>query len=590
MLRNCCIAYKTFSRIASQTLRLQRTHLKSGITIYRQPVSVARQPVSAGLLTPTCRRIVGYSLASCFIARQIFITHNALCLQVHQHGEKHFESLKQTCDSGQYKLIQVFWSIYKYCRLFIRLVWACSLYGPLFTLYPITVYIPSWKQTWLKALLFLVEISGPTFIKLGQWASTRRDLFSADFCNTFAKLHMNAPSHSWHYTARRLEEVFGKEWRDMFVIVETIIHSGCIGQVHKAYMRPDVIEKVKSQVNFGGQFRIPAEEIEGCSDTKAPLIPVAIKILHPGVYNTVHWDIQLLHTLARFCSLIPGVKWLSLTECVEEFEAMMKNQIDLVVEAENLDRFNKNFSNVSCVKFPRPIWPFVTHDILVETYEEGESIATIIQMPNGPDGLKERLAEIGINTLLKMVFVDNFVHADLHPGNILVQGMSDYQPSSSIDEDDVGFEATTVGRMTRKDCPLKLVLLDTGIVSHLNEGDRRNLQQVMLAVTLGKGELAAELLVNHSKTSECHDIETFKAEFAVLVQQVHKLTLQLGQIQVGTLMQDVLNVFIKHKVKFESNFASIVLAVMVLEGLSRSLDPHLDIFEAAKPILLGQSV
>ncbi len=44
-------------------------------------------------------------------------------------------------------------------------------------------------------------------------------------------------------------------------------------------------------------------------------------------------------------------------------------QIDLVVEAENLDRFNKNFSKVSCVKFPRPVWPFVTHDILVETYE-----------------------------------------------------------------------------------------------------------------------------------------------------------------------------------------------------------------------------
>ena len=64
--------------------------------------------------------------------------------------------------------------------------------------------------------------------------------------------------------------------------------------------------------------------------------------------------------------------------------------------------------------------------------------------------------------------------------------MSDYQPGSCMDEDDMGFEANTVGQMNRKNCPLKLVLLDTGIVGHLNEADRENLHQVMLAVTLGK--------------------------------------------------------------------------------------------------------
>ncbi len=217
MLRNCVIVCKSLSRISFHS-----NHLKSLFTVYRQSHSV-------GLLSASCRRAIGYTLVSGLATRQILRTHSASCLQVHSHGNQ-FESLRSH-ESEQHKLIQIFWSAYKYCRLFLRLVWACTLYGPLFTLYPITIYVPSLRTTWLKALLHLVEISGPTFIKLGQWASTRRDLFSADFCNTFSKLHMNAPSHSWQYTARRLEEVFGKEWRDMFVIVENTIHSGCIGQV-----------------------------------------------------------------------------------------------------------------------------------------------------------------------------------------------------------------------------------------------------------------------------------------------------------------------------------------------------------------------
>ena len=89
---------------------------------------------------------------------------------------------------------------------------------------------------------------------------------------------------------------------------------------------------------------------------------------------------------------------------------------------------------------------------------------------------------------LLQVFIDNFVHADLHPGNILVQGVANYQPSHSDDDDydgDIGYESRTV-RLSKKDCPLKLVLLDTGIVGHLTEQDRQNLHQVILAVALGK--------------------------------------------------------------------------------------------------------
>lgn len=185
-------------------------------------------------VTPTCRKTIGYTLASCIFIRQV--TKHAYCNQPHYLGDhlKHHKLLEhatQHDSSQENKIVQKFWSVCKYMRLMLHLCWLCCLYGPLFTVYPITTCIPRWKRTWLKALLVLVEISGPTFIKLGQWASTRRDLFSAEFCDTFSKLHMNAPSHSWQYTERRLEEVFGTEWREIFVVVDSVIHSGCIGQV-----------------------------------------------------------------------------------------------------------------------------------------------------------------------------------------------------------------------------------------------------------------------------------------------------------------------------------------------------------------------
>ena len=222
-------SWRTFFRIPYQSFKIHRTNIKSFIQNYRY-LHTARS------VSPPYQKVAGYSLATCFCIKQFLRTHNASCLQVHHHGNNHYESLRQVDQtssntSGQYKIARLFGLVYKYMRLLIRLVWACSLYGPLFTLYPLTTYIPSWRGTWLRTLLFLVEISGPTFIKLGQWASTRRDLFSADFCDTFAKLHTNAPSHSWTYTATRLEEVFGKEWREVFVTMDTVIHSGCIGQV-----------------------------------------------------------------------------------------------------------------------------------------------------------------------------------------------------------------------------------------------------------------------------------------------------------------------------------------------------------------------
>ncbi|XP_039716739.1 putative aarF domain-containing protein kinase 2 isoform X2 [Pteropus medius] len=503
-------------------------------------------------------------------------------------------------------------------RLWLRAGALLVKFFPLLLLYPLTYLAPSVSSLWFHLLLKATETSGPTYIKLGQWASTRRDLFSEAFCAQFSKLHVRVPPHPWTHTEHVLQQAFGEGWVKVLCFdKQEPVGSGCVAQVYKARANPaflesDSIQRLAQPSSAAGavgglkalfghvekgwrpqgsladqafleSLLFPKAHLFGSnavlSQASAParlpepdhLIPVAVKVLHPGLLSQVQMDLLLMKMGSRVLALLPGIKWLSLPEIVEEFEKLMVQQIDLRYEARNLEHFQCNFLNVNSVKFPTPLHPFVTSDVLVETYEESVPVSSY-QQAGIPVDLKRKIAWLGINMLLKMIFVDNFVHADLHPGNILVQGADGLSKSQEERLQQVDVCDTLAVAVAPARCPLRLVLLDAGIVAELQAADLRNFRAVFMAVAMGQGQRVAELILHHARASECRDVEGFKAEMATLVTQARKNTITL------------------EKVKLESNFASIVFAIMVLEGLGRSLDPKLDILEAAKPFLLKELV
>eukprot|EP00882_Tetradesmus_deserticola_P025653 GHRQ01028197.1.p1 GENE.GHRQ01028197.1~~GHRQ01028197.1.p1 ORF type:complete len:196 (+),score=98.13 GHRQ01028197.1:411-998(+) len=120
-------------------------------------------------------------------------------------------------------------------------------------------------------------------------------------------------------------------------------------------------------------------------------------------------------------TLLPATRALRLDDTLKQFAAPLHEQVDLSREAANLQRFNQNFRRARAVSFPLPLYPLVSPDVLVESFEVGRHISHYISAKEGSHPYRVRLAELGSGTMLQMMLVDNLIHSDLHPGNILVR-------------------------------------------------------------------------------------------------------------------------------------------------------------------------
>ncbi|KAK7412263.1 hypothetical protein VNO78_03714 [Psophocarpus tetragonolobus] len=428
--------------------------------------------------------------------------------------------------------------------LLVRALYLAILFSPSIVMAPFAdCFGPKFRKLWLHVIHRTLEKSGPAFIKWGQWAATRPDLFPRDLCTKLSELHTKAPEHSFSYTKKTIERAFGRKISEIFDNFEELpVASGSIAQVHRASLK----------------YRYPGQQAK-------PLV-VAVKVRHPGVGESIRRDFAIINLVAKFSNFIPALNWLRLDESVQQFAVFMMSQVDLAREAAHLSRFIYNFRRWKDVSFPKPVYPLVHPAVLVETYEKGESVSYYVDDLQGHERVKSALAHIGTHALLKMLLVDNFIHADMHPGNILVR------VSQSKSQ-----------KRLFKSKP-HVVFLDVGMTAELSGSDRVNLLEFFKAVARRDGRTAAECALNLSKQQNCPNPEAFIEE----VEEAFTFwgTPEGDLVHPAECMEQLLEKVRRHRVNIDGNVCTVMVTTLVLEGWQRKLDPGYNVMQTLQTLLL----
>ncbi|EOD17069.1 putative ABC1 family protein [Emiliania huxleyi CCMP1516] len=248
------------------------------------------------------------------------------------------------------------------------------------------------NRVWYRMLTASLARAGTAFIKWGQWASCRPDVFPTAMCAALASLHSQAPRHGWRHTEREVREALGAPVDQLFEDFERRpIASGSIAQIHRAVWLNQT---------------------------------VAVKVRHPAVART---SLLCYYTTQGAEPTLDSRLWRYGTRRLD-------------IEAEHLRRFGWNFAAWRDVRFPRVL--AASEAVLVESYEAGELVSTyttdltlgVSSGSGGADPLSREEAHFvvsrGEDLYLKMLLLDNLMHADLHPGNILLRRARRYGRNS----------------------------------------------------------------------------------------------------------------------------------------------------------------
>lgn len=366
-----------------------------------------------------------------------------------------------------------------------------------------------------------LEELGPSFIKLGQLMSTRADLFPPEYIDEFSKLQDQVPPVPFEGIRRLIESELGAPLDRLFESIdETALAAASVAQVHSARLHSG--EKV------------------------------AVKVIRPGIEKRIRNDIQLMYYFAaRFEKSFELGRVVGAVNLVKEFERTIFRELDMLIEAGNIERFTQSFKAVEEIYIPAVHWDLTSRSVLVMEHIEGIKLDRVDQIRRqGID--PQEVAMIGLRSFSRQLMAAGIFHADPHPGNTIVM----------LD-----------GRVG---------LVDFGIVGYLDEETMMQIAHLFLGFAEHDYDMVMDALEAAGLVDpRTMELKRFRADLKDMAEPFYGRSLKT--ISVKDVYDQVMRLVFKYRIRLPRNLLLLFKTFIQTEALGKILGSEASLLEVTRP-------
>lgn len=375
------------------------------------------------------------------------------------------------------------------------------------------------KSTGERVRLFLEEL-GPTFVKIGQVASTRYDLLPAEMITELENLQDQASPFSNEIVQKIIEEELGQPLNHLFAeFNETPIAAASIGQVHYALLKTG--EKV------------------------------AIKVQRPNMKPSIETDLEILQDLALLAE--QRLAWAAhyqIRDIVDELAKSLLEELDYTIEGRNSEKIARQFVDDPNIVIPKVYWDYTTKKVLTMEYVEGIKLneaEKLKQAGNNPKVLAKNI----VDSILQQILVEGYFHGDPHPGNVLAR------------TGDV------------------IVFLDFGMVGRLSPEMKHHLASLVIALMRKKTDDVIKAIMQMGVVPEDIDMVTLRIDVDRLYEKYYDAALSM--VSLAQVIGDLFSVAYRHHIRIPPDLTLLGKTLLTMEGMVVKLDPEISILKVAEP-------
>lgn len=371
-----------------------------------------------------------------------------------------------------------------------------------------------------ERIRLVCEELGTTFIKFAQIASNRPDILPEELISELEKLQDRVPPVPIEDIHKVIQSEFSTSFDDVVEYFNPIpLACASMAQVHRARLR-------------GGK-------------------EVVLKIQRPGIFEVIFSDIAVLKSLVGIIeNYFPQYNIYQPAELVKMFEDSITEELNFLLEANNLEHFQRMFKDNDEVFIPAIYRELCTDRIICMELVEGYKITDLENLKNfGITG--KQLAQRGISLYFEQVFEHGFFHADPHPGNIFV-----------LEDGRIAF-------------------IDYGMVGTVIDADKILFARILLAMYNKDVQGLKKAILRFSKGLTTEEERKFEYDVIYFLRQYSSITIE--NIDGNEVMRGLNSLFFDYKIKIPSNLLLLIKALVIIEGVGLKLNPDYDIIENIGP-------